>query len=36
MEKTLIFELFSGVRCNTVFSLESAIYLANITKKENW
>ena len=35
MEKILIFELFSGVGwCNTVFSLESAIYLANITKRK--
>ena len=32
---TLIFELFSGVGwCNTVFSLETAIYLANITNRK--
>lgn len=33
--KTLIYELFSGVGfCNQVFSLETAIYLANITNRK--
>lgn len=33
--KTLIYELFSGVGfCNQVFSLETAIYLANITDRK--
>ena len=33
--KTLIFELFSGVGlCNQLFSLETAIYLANISNRK--
>ena len=33
--KTLIYELFSGVGfCNQLFSLETAIYLANITNRK--
>ena len=33
--KTLIYELFSGVGfCNQLFSLETAIYLANISKRK--
>lgn len=35
MTKYLIFELFSGVGfCNQLFSLETAIYLANISKRK--
>ena len=33
--KTLIYELFSGVGfCNQLFSLETAIYLANISNRK--
>ena len=33
--KTLIYELFSGVGfCNQLFSLETGIYLANISKRK--
>jgi len=33
--KALIYELFSGVGfCNQLFSLETAIYLANITNRK--
>ena len=33
--KYLIFQLFSGVGfCNQLFSLETAIYLANITNRK--
>ena len=34
-ENVLVFELFSGVGwCNQLFSLESAVYLANITNRK--
>jgi hypothetical protein len=33
--KYLIYELFSGVGlCNQLFSLETAIYMANISKRK--